>query len=341
MALSKVELSAWRRAKAAGAGAMATSLTDPMCGYLLARIIRDLGQEHRFPNLPGHVPDFYTSEMTRLAVPMPDAISVFEQVVHDVPDSLTYFLCLVSLLKSRLKYANILSGQPFPTFDQVGPRSLLQYGTMTPRALATLLFWRKWFFDIDNRAGQETGYLFEPVIAAAVGGVPITASKSPVKSHRDGGGRQVDCLLDQDAYEIKIRVTIAASGQGRWREELDFAIDCKSSGYRPVLVVLDGTPNPKLKDLTAAFVAAGGVSYVGPAAWSHLEALAGSTMARFLERYVRAPLSNMLAEAPGLPLPELTIRDEGDHILLKVNGEDIRVDRHPVVNDERGDPAAG
>ena len=34
-------------------------------------------------------------------------------------------------------------------------------------------------------------------------------------------------------------MTIAASGQGRWKEELDFPADCKASGYVPVLVVLD------------------------------------------------------------------------------------------------------
>ena len=28
------------------------------------------------------------------------------------------------------------------------------------------------------------------------------------------------------AYEFKLRVTIAASGQGRWKEELDFPSDC-------------------------------------------------------------------------------------------------------------------
>ena len=44
------------------------------------------------------------------------------------------------------------------------PRGLLQYGGMSPKTLAGFLLWRKWIFDIDNRAGQETGYLFEPII---------------------------------------------------------------------------------------------------------------------------------------------------------------------------------
>lgn len=58
--------------------------------------------------------------------------------------------------------------------------------------------------------------LFEPILAAALGGVPFPAKKSPVKRAEDPTkGRQVDCVVDRDAYEFKIRVTIAASGQGR------------------------------------------------------------------------------------------------------------------------------
>ena len=36
----------------------------------------------------------------------------------------------------------------------------------------------------------------------------------------------MDCLCNDRAYEIKIRMTIAASGQGRWGEELEFPEDC-------------------------------------------------------------------------------------------------------------------
>ena len=75
-----------------------------------------------------------------------------------------------------------------------------------------------------------------------------------MKRTRDAAkGRQVDCIRGNRAYEFKIRVTIAASGQGRWSEELEFPIDCRGSGYLPVLVVLDPTTNPKLTELTRAF----------------------------------------------------------------------------------------
>ncbi len=69
---------------------------------------------------------------------------------------------------------------------------------------------------IDNRAAQETGYLFEPIIANAIGGVSLSAAKSPIRRYRDPDRyRQVDCIRDKLAYEIKMRVTIAASGKGR------------------------------------------------------------------------------------------------------------------------------
>jgi hypothetical protein len=60
-------------------------------------------------------------------------------------------------------------------------------------------------FDIDNRAGQETGYVFEPIIAYAIGGIPYSAKRSPIKRGGIGPlGRQVDCVVDNRAYEIKI-----------------------------------------------------------------------------------------------------------------------------------------
>src|SRR5665213_2841670 len=125
MPLSKLEMTIWRKARATGAGSMAARLTDDMCAYLLARTILDLGLSTRFPNVPVEIPDFFEIEPARLVVGVGDPTALFERLVHVVPDALTYFSCLVSLLKSRLKYANILACQPLPTLDQVGPRSLL------------------------------------------------------------------------------------------------------------------------------------------------------------------------------------------------------------------------
>ena len=113
-------------------------------------------------------------------------------------------MCLAALHKGRLKDENILRTQPISTIEQVGPRGILQYGALTPTALTGFLFWRKWFYDIDNRAAQETGYIFEPIIANAIGGTPAPSKKSPVKRRANGNkGRQVDCVKDKRAYELK------------------------------------------------------------------------------------------------------------------------------------------
>jgi hypothetical protein len=242
-------------------------------------------------------------------------------------DADIYFYCLATLHKARLKYERILESQAIPTIDQVGPRGLLQYGVLSPKSLAALLFWRKWMFDIDNRAGQETGYVFEPIIAYAIGGISYSSKRSPIKRGGVGPlGRQVDCIVGNKAYEIKLRVTIAASGQGRWGEELEFPQDCQASGFIPVLVVLDPTANVKLDELSQAFVAAGGECYIGQAAWDHLALMAGPTMARFLEIYVHGPLQELLKEA-SQELPDLTLRMSSNRIIMEIGEEYLMIER--------------
>jgi hypothetical protein len=339
MALTKAQASIWQKAKALGAGDQAVALTDEVCSYLLARIVLDLGQQRKFPSLPTSVPALFTNQpASELALTGIDAKVLFEAVVDAIPDADTYFACLAALLKARLKYERILSTQPIPTLEQVGPRALLQYGRLSSRALVSLLFWRKWFFDIDNRAGQETGYLFEPVIAYAIGGTPAPSKRSPVKRHRDKTkGRQVDCIIDDRAYELKIRVTIAASGQGRWQEELDFPVDCRKSGFRPVLVCMDGTKNPKLDALAAAFRKQRGEVYIGEDAWVHLESLAGDTMSNFIERYVRGPIQTLLAEGEK-PLLELRAVFEQDAIKIALGSDHLHILRGtPALTDDAED----
>ena len=186
-----------------------------------------------------------------------------------------------------------------PTMVQVSPRALMEYGRVEPQALASWLTWRKFFYDLDNRAAQETGYLFEPILAAAIGGEPKGArTKVVTRTNDPSKGRQVDCWKATPgrpplAYEFKLRVTIAASGQGRIGEEHQFAVDCKNSGAIPVLVILDPTPNPTMAGLKAVYEANGGHAYIGDEAWAHLETEAGEVMARFIEIYVRAPVTEI------------------------------------------------
>lgn len=220
---------------------------------------------------------------------------------QQIPDFVTYLKCLAELHKRRRKYAMILSAQPMPTMLQVSPRALMEFQQVDDVALASWLTWRKFFYDIDNRAAQETGYLFEPILAAAIGGEPKSPrAKVVVRTGDASKGRQVDCWKVQPdgqslAYEFKLRVTIAASGQGRFAEELQFAEDCANSGVVPVLVVLDSTPNARLDDLRAQYEAKGGRAFVGEAAWGHLEDEAGQVMARFIEKYVRRPVTAVTA----------------------------------------------
>ncbi len=337
MGLTKAQATIWQKARSLGNGAQAVGLTNECCAYLVGRIIQDLGLVDQFPEFvfKKPLPSFFSSEpLEDLVVTGLDAKALFECLVTSQADADTYFACLAAMHKARLKYERILSTQPLPTLEQVGPRGLLQFGKLSTDALAGFLFWRKWFYDIDNRAAQETGYLFEPIIAHAIGGTPAPARKSPVKRQSDRSkGRQVDCLLDDRAYEFKIRVTIAASGQGRWQEELDFPADCRASGFTPVLVCLDSTPNPKLDALIQAFRAHQGEVFIGEAAWQHLDSVAGKTMSLFLDRYVRTPLQSLLNEAPTIP-PPLTAQWNETSIDIQIGNATFQIQRHEPDCDE-------
>lgn len=335
MGLTKAQATIWQKARSLGNGEQAVGLSNDCCAYLVGRIAHDLQLTETFPEFAGSLPEFFSDgPLDQLQVEGFDAKALFERLVTIQQDTDTYFACLAAMHKARLKYERILSTQPLPTLEQVGPRGLLQFGKLRSDALAGFLFWRKWFYDIDNRAAQETGYLFEPIIAHAIGGTPAPAKKSPVKRQSDRSkGRQVDCILDDRAYEFKIRVTIAASGQGRWQEELDFPTDCRTSGFTPVLVCLDSTPNPKLSALVDAFAAQGGEVFIGEAAWEHLRSVAGPTMGLFLQRYVREPLQSLLAEAPEVP-PSLVANWSHDKIDIRVGGAGFAIERRETTVDD-------
>lgn len=331
MALTQAQKALIARVRAAGGGTLGVELSDPVCSFLVATIIRDLGVLDKFPELEAlSIPEFFSDpDLERLSLPQIEFIPLFERLVSLIPDADTYFVCLAALHKSRLKYARIVSSQPLPTLDQIGPRALLQYGQMAPSALAAFLLWRKWLYDLDNRAAQETGYLFEPIIANAIGGVSLSAAKSPIRRHRDlSRGRQVDCIRDQFAYEIKMRVTIAASGQGRWQEELDFPLDCRMSGYVPVLIVFDPTPNPRLEDLTKAFQREQGMVYIGEAAWQHLAQAAGDIMSRFIEKYVKMPILHVLNDVP-ISLPPIKFAMTDEHFCMTIDDTPMYFKRNP------------
>lgn len=334
MALSKTQEAFLTKVRAVGNSELGVALDDAICSYLVGVIAADLELQDKFPEFKNALPEFFGKQpLSELLVEGVDFLPLFERLIALEQDADAYFYCLATLHKARLKYERILRAQPVPTVEQVGPRGLLQFGSLSPTALTALLLWRKWIYDIDNRAAQETGYVFEPIIAYAIGGVSVGAKNSPVKRQGTGSGRQVDCVRESDkrAYELKLRVTIAASGQGRWDEELKFPEDARKSGYTPVLVVLDSTPNPKLKDLCTAFTKQAGETYVGEDAWKHLEEKGGKTMGKFLDNYVLVPLKSLLDESPGVPedLPDLVLKMEKGRLLMIVGDETLEIGRQP------------
>ena len=336
------------------------TLTAVMAPSELAKIIalvaKDIGKADalavRFPDVWPHIcpdGDYYSLGAdwfinTSGAVQADDLIGLLELGDSLDKDFMTYLRCLTELHKRRRKYGLILERQPLPTMVQVSPRALMEYGPDFPtEALASWLTWRKFFYDLDNRSAQETGYLFEPILASAIGGEPMSAKEKVVhRSNDPSKGRQVDCWkVEADgtslAYELKLRVTIAASGQGRFAEELGFAADCHASGAKPMLVVLDPTANNKLRDLQAAFRQAGGECYVGDDAWGHLEEEAGPTMASFIEKYVRRPIDevsafeSLVGEDPlrrSLVLLDLATKLEGSQLSISIGNFVRRIERH-------------
>ena len=338
LTLSQAQKSLVTKARNLGSGPATVKLDDAVCSYLVGTIANDLGIAGRFPEFKDDLPSFYSSEeLSDLRVEGIDFPTVAAKLFAADRDADTYFACLANIHKRRLKYQNILRSQPIPTIEQVGPRALLQYGSLKPKSLVALLLWRKWIYDIDNRAAQETAYLFEPIIASAIGGAPAAAGKSPVRREDDANkGRQVDCIVGDRAYEFKLRVTIAASGQGRWAEETQYPRDCRLSDHTPVLVVLDSTPNPKLTELSTAFTTENGEVYLGDQAWAHLEEAAGTTMFRFLQLYVREPIESLLAEEEE-DVGDLHLSRTSDHITIVIDGEVLTIDRAPAEVEHDGD----
>jgi len=59
-----------------------------------------------------------------------------------------------------------------------------------------------------------------------------------------------------------------------------------------------------------------------------LEELSGETIAVFVEKYVRRPLAELLAEAPARDaLPDLSIKQTTDSIIITIDGEELPISR--------------
>lgn len=247
--------------------------------------------------------------------------------VTDINNNIIYMYLknLCDLYRRRIKYYYILKNQSFPNAEQIVPRSLLEYGNCENKLLADWLEWRKWIFDIDNRSAQETGYVFEPILASCLGGEPCSAKNSPVKRIDDRGrvtsnGRQVDCYIEdsKEVYELKMRVTIAASGQGRFSEEMSFPAEAKKAKLTPILVVFDSNESELLTKLKKQYVNCGGKCYIGEDAWNILRERAGEEMSIFINKYIYPPISAMESYLESNP-HNVTLSNENNQI--RISGE--------------------
>ena len=93
-----------------------------------------------------------------------------------------------------------------------------------------------------------------------------------------------------------------------------------------MLIVLDPTPSPRLTQLIAAFNACQGKHYVGADAWAHMDSKAGTTMAVFLERYIRPPLTEMAKYEEAKP-EAIQLSWTKDEIHVQGTKANIRVQR--------------
>ena len=286
-----------------GAGEAQVIISDAEVHALISISILNLGWSHEqllIPSIELPNEDYYNIplswfENSDFNTPTALDIESYLQICFEKNNDFALFIeNLCALHRRRTKYRRILSVQPLPTMDQIGPRVLLEFGACNTELQAHWMLWRKWIYDIDNRAAQETGYLFEPLLASCLGGEPVGARNSPVKRLDSQGlptskGRQIDCLVPSTstAYELKLRVTIAASGQGRFGEELSFPAEAAAAGLTPVLLVLDPTPSNRLTELSEKFINCGGQCFQGEEAWQHMETEAGTVVSVFIERFIK------------------------------------------------------
>lgn len=236
-----------------------------------------------------------------------------------------YMKNLAVLYRRRFKFYNILKSQTFPSVEQIGLRCLLEFGNCDDALLFSWMAWRKLIYDVDNRSAQETGYLFEPIIASCLGGESVSHQNSPVRRISANGriledGRQIDCYVKEtsEVYELKIRVTIAASGQGRFSEEMSFPHEAKRAGLVPVLIVFDPTPSPLLQKLGDEYKRNGGRVAIGDDAWDELTKRAGKEMGRFITRYIKPPIMKMRTLYADIPSG---VRLSATDSLLTIEGD--------------------
>ncbi|HJT75724.1 MAG TPA: hypothetical protein VJ739_00830 [Gemmataceae bacterium] len=109
MGLTQAQRSRIAKARAVGGGKQGVALSDEACAFLVAVIARDLRLLKRFPELPKKLPEFFSpGPLESLVVPTVDFVALFERLVGLDENADTYFSCLATLHKARLKYERIV-----------------------------------------------------------------------------------------------------------------------------------------------------------------------------------------------------------------------------------------
>ena len=83
-----------RPRKSLGTGGQAVTLSDDVCAYLVAVIVRDLRLTVHFPELPEVQGVFSQGPLSRLALANVPFLDTFERLVRLDADSDVYFACL-------------------------------------------------------------------------------------------------------------------------------------------------------------------------------------------------------------------------------------------------------
>lgn len=163
--------------------------------------------------------------------------------------------------------------------------------------------------------------------------VSVSARLSPVKRIDDYGnqtasGRQIDCYLEEtkEVYELKMRATIAASGQGRFGEEMSFPYEAQKAGLIPILVVFDENDSSLLNKLKQQYVDCGGRYYIGHDAWAMLKEKAGYGMGIFVDKYIYPPINTMETHLNSNPRA-ICLQKTDDSVIVSNTNEEYRIKR--------------
>ena len=150
-----------------------------------------------------------------------DFVDLYLEAEQKIDDFPAVFELVYEVVKRRLRFQWIEENQELPVSEQLANRAVLENGFKDAKSTIANILWRKFWGTIDNRSAAEAGYLTEKVITSCLCGQSYSDKDSPITRFGEGEvGRQIDCIVEDFAYEVKTRITGAASGRGRSRDEL-------------------------------------------------------------------------------------------------------------------------